>query len=166
MEQCHPWWTFLVVITPVYSVLNNPWYWDGMYNYTNAVKFADHVPSGLFRREEEWNAAFTSLCKGLSRFLDWILGFASTDRTINMLSFFQDYFTNCKWPNVFAIPDRIVELLTKEVILFCGVPEVVLMDVVIYTKPIWEPSFFLPRTWRAVSLTSHLLQLPCHFYSC
>ena len=43
---------------------------------------------------------------------------------------FQDYFT--KWPMVFAVPDqktvRIVELLTKEVILFCGVPEAVLTD--------------------------------------
>ena len=45
---------------------------------------------------------------------------------------FQDYFT--KWPMVFAVPDRIMELLTKEVILFCGVPEAVLMDVVIYAK--------------------------------
>ena len=43
---------------------------------------------------------------------------------------FQDYFT--KWPMVFAVPDqktvRIVELLTKEVIPFCGVPEAVLTD--------------------------------------
>jgi len=42
----------------------------------------------------------------------------------------QDYFT--KWPKVFAVPDqktvRIVELLTKEVIPFCGVPEAVLTD--------------------------------------
>jgi len=43
---------------------------------------------------------------------------------------FQDYFF--KWPMVFTVPDqktnRIVELLTKEVIPFCGVPEAVLMD--------------------------------------
>ena len=43
---------------------------------------------------------------------------------------FQDYFT--KWPMVFAVPDqktvRTVELLTKEVIPFCGVPEAVLTD--------------------------------------
>jgi len=87
----------------------------------------------LFRREEEWKAAFTFLCKGFPDFWTGHYGFASTNREINTLSFFQDYFT--KWPMVFAVPDRIVELLTKEVILFCGVPEAVLTDVVIYAKP-------------------------------
>ena len=43
---------------------------------------------------------------------------------------FQDYFS--KWPMVFAVPDQktnaIAELLTKEVIPFCSVPEAVLTD--------------------------------------
>ena len=43
---------------------------------------------------------------------------------------FKDYFI--KWPMVFAVPDqktkRIMELLKKEVIPFCGVPEAVLTD--------------------------------------
>ena len=43
---------------------------------------------------------------------------------------FQDYFT--KWPMVYPVPDqkttRLVELLTKEIIPFFGVPEALLSD--------------------------------------
>ena len=43
---------------------------------------------------------------------------------------FQDYFT--KWPMVYPVPDqkttRLVELLTKEVVPFFGVPEALLSD--------------------------------------
>ena len=43
---------------------------------------------------------------------------------------FQDYFT--KWPMVYPVPDQkmtpLVELLTKEVVPFFGVPEVLLSD--------------------------------------
>ena len=54
----------------------------------------------------------------------------ATERGNKHVVVFQDYFT--KWPMVFPVPDqktlRIVELLTKEVIPFCGVPEAVLTD--------------------------------------
>ena len=57
---------------------------------------------------------------------------------------FQDYFS--KWPMVFAVPDQktntIVELLTKEVILFCGAPEAA-------------------PTNRGTNLLSHLVQDVC-----
>ena len=49
-------------------------------------------------------------------------GFASTEQGNKHVDIFQDYFT--KWPMVFAVPDRIVKLLTKEVILFCGIGSV------------------------------------------
>ena len=63
-----------------------------------------------------------------------------TDQGNKHVVVFQDYFS--KWPMAFAVPDqktnRIVELLTKEVISFCGVPEAVLTD-------------------RSTNLLSHLL---------
>ena len=59
-----------------------------------------------------------------------IMDLPMTDQGNKHVVVFQDYFS--KWPMVFAVPDQktttIVQLLTKEVIPFCGVPEAVLTD--------------------------------------
>ena len=59
-----------------------------------------------------------------------IMDLPMTDQGNKHVVVFQDYFS--KWPMVFAAPDQktttIVELLTKEVIPFCGVPEAALTN--------------------------------------
>ena len=59
-----------------------------------------------------------------------IMDLPMTDQDNKHVVVFQDYFS--KWPMVFAVPDKktktIVELLTKEVIPFCGVPEAMLTN--------------------------------------
>jgi len=82
-----------------------------------------------FRRGKEWEAAFTSdsSTKAVPNTGTGNNGFVSHRTHIVV---FQDYFI--KWSMVYPVPDqmamRIVELLTKEVIPFCGVPEAVLTD--------------------------------------
>ena len=67
-----------------------------------------------------------------------------TDQGNKHMVVFQDYFP--KWPMVFAVPDQktnaIVEMLTKEVIPFCGTLEAALID-------------------RGTNLLSHLVRDVC-----
>jgi len=116
----------------LYNVLSSQWYWDGM--YTDAVKFCRSCPQCAIVSGGERNRKQPLHPIPVQRpfqilGLD-IMDLPVTEQGNKHIVVFQDYFT--KWPMVFAVPDqktvRIVELLTKEVIPFCGVPEAVLTD--------------------------------------
>ena len=116
----------------LYNVLSSQWYWDGM--YTDCLKFCRSCPQCAIVSGGERNGKQPLHPIPVQRSfqilgLD-IMDLPTTEQGNKHVVVFQDYFT--KWPMVFPVPDqktlRIVELLTKEVIPFCGVPEAVLTD--------------------------------------
>ena len=127
-----PWWTSGWSGNWLYNVLSSQWYWDGM--YTDCLKFCRSCPQCAIVSGGERNGKQSLHPIPVQRpfqilGLD-IMDLPATERGNKHVVVFQDYFT--KWPMVFPVPDqktlRIAELLTKEVIPFCGVPEAVLTD--------------------------------------
>jgi len=117
-----PW----VAIARVTECIMSQWYWDGM--HTDYLNFVDHAPSVLLFHEgrgmESSLYILFQYIKAIPNTVTGHNGFAShrtRQQTCCCL------FT--KWPMVFPVPDqktsRIVEMLTKEVIPFSGVPEAV-----------------------------------------
>ena len=116
----------------LYNILSAQWYWDGM--YADCLKFCRSCPQCAIVSGGERNGKQPLHPIPVQRpfqilGLD-IMDLPATEQGNKHVVVFQDYFT--KWPMVFPVPDqktlRIAELLTKEVIPFCGVPEAVLTD--------------------------------------
>ena len=116
----------------LYNVLVRYWYWKGMYNDT--MNFCRSCPECVTVLGSG-KLVKPPLCPIPIQRPFQILGVDVMDLPITEkgnkhVVVFQDYFT--KWPLVYPVPDqkatRLVELLTKEVIPFFGVPEALLSD--------------------------------------
>ena len=116
----------------LYNVLVRHWYWKGMYD--DAMCFCKSCPecvtvtgSGKLVKPPlhpiPVQRPFQILGVG-------VIDLPITEKGNKHVVVFQDYFT--KWPLVYPVPDqkatRLVELLTKKVIPFFGVPEALLSD--------------------------------------
>ena len=116
----------------LYNVLITNWYWDGIYN--DALKFCKSCPQCAIVTGGERHVKQPLHPIPVQRIFQIIgldiMDLPVTEQGNKHVIVFQDYFS--KWPMVFPMPDqktsRIVELLTKEIILFFCVPEAILTD--------------------------------------
>ena len=130
----------------LYRSLMNHWYWEGM--FSDVQQFCKSCPqcvivSGSGRRNKPPLHPIPVQRPFQIVGVD-IMDLPITQQGNKHVVVFQDFFT--KWPLVFPVSDQkavtLVELLTKEVIPFFGVPEALLSD-------------------RGTNLLSHLMRDTC-----
>ena len=130
----------------VYGALADSWYWEGMYQ--DVEDFCRNCPqcvivSGCGRHNKPPLHPIPVQRPFQIVGVD-IMDLPTTQQGNKHVVVFQDFFT--KWPLVYPVPDQkattLVQLLTKEVIPFFGVPEALLSD-------------------RGANLLSHLMRDVC-----
>ena len=130
----------------LYRMLASHWWWEGMYvDVHNTVKSCPEcaIVSGGGRKTKPPLHPIPVQRPFQIIGVD-IMELPKTKKGNRYVVVFQDFFS--KWPMVYPVPDqkteRLVKLLTEEVIPFCGVPEALLSD-------------------RGANLLSHLMMDVC-----